>query len=223
MERTLTSYLAVGFLLTISQSALAETPPAPTAENEAKILVRIYNYAQVKPSTLMRAEQAATNVLHHAGIRVAWIDCQLLAEENPPECNRPVEAAEFVLRILRRSMALGTSGFQDAFGYAYPLQGGGGAYLTVLYDRVEQETNKRYLHGLILGHVIAHEIGHLLLGFGHSPIGIMQAELREQQWQDAAQGNLCFTPQQGELLRVAVNARMGQAQYEPVSKLTRDH
>jgi hypothetical protein len=56
----------------------------------------------------------------------------------------------------------------------------------------------------ILGHAMAHEIGHLLLGPGHSQVGIMQAEWTREDLARAARNELSFTPQQMELLLAAV-------------------
>jgi len=56
----------------------------------------------------------------------------------------------------------------------------------------------------ILGHAMAHEIGHLLLGPSHSPAGIMRAEWTRKDLESAARNELSFTPQQMELLRASV-------------------
>jgi hypothetical protein len=57
----------------------------------------------------------------------------------------------------------------------------------------------------ILGHAIAHEIGHLLLpGNGHSVSGIMRARWDQKEWMLLRQGNLNFTPEQARLLRAGL-------------------
>ncbi len=44
------------------------------------------------------------------------------------------------------------------------------------------------------GYVIAHEIGHVLLGpNAHSIVGIMSGTLLQRDWENAAQGTLAFT------------------------------
>jgi hypothetical protein len=51
--------------------------------------------------------------------------------------------------------------------------------------------------GIILGHVIAHEIGHILLGPGsHSETGIMSFPWGRKQLVDASRGLLRFTPEE---------------------------
>ena len=54
---------------------------------------------------------------------------------------------------------------------------------------------------------MAHEIGHLLLGVGHSPTGIMRAKLNRWDLLQAGRGQLKFTPEQSLLIRDEVAAR----------------
>ena len=56
--------------------------------------------------------------------------------------------------------------------------------------------------GTMLGHVIAHEIGHLLLpANAHSPTGVMQRHWDKALARDAVQGSLTFTEAQAARLR----------------------
>jgi hypothetical protein len=66
--------------------------------------------------------------------------------------------------------------------------------------------------GMLLGHVIAHELGHLLLQrTGHSATGLMQATLDAPR---AAQGRLTFTDAEGRTIRARV-AALPQRQRTP--------
>jgi hypothetical protein len=57
----------------------------------------------------------------------------------------------------------------------------------------------------ILGCVIAHELGHLLLGtHGHSITGIMKASWDSEQTRRALMSQLSFLPEEGALLRAAL-------------------
>ncbi len=59
----------------------------------------------------------------------------------------------------------------------------------------------------LLGHVIAHEIGHLLLPYdSHSSSGVMRAEWDRGQFDDMAKGLLTFGPEQAHLIRIRVDA-----------------
>ena len=71
------------------------------------------------------------------------------------------------------------------------------------YPRVlELARNGSASVGLVLGHVIAHELGHLLLQRAtHSAAGLMRATLDLQL---AQQGRLLFTAPEGQAIRAAI-------------------
>lgn len=61
----------------------------------------------------------------------------------------------------------------------------------------------------ILGCVIAHELGHLLLGpNSHSSQGIMQPRWGREQVRQLLTGTLLFTPEQARVLRAEARSRM---------------
>jgi len=61
---------------------------------------------------------------------------------------------------------------------------------------------------IVLGHAMAHEIGHLLLPYGHSPTGLMRAEWEAKDLRLAANRQLNFTSEQAELMRGRLLARI---------------
>lgn len=89
-----------------------------------------------------------------------------------------------------------------------PLLGiaAGTGWATVFYSRIEDLSPTRDANDIAcrLGHVIAHEIGHLLLrSKAHSRSGIMQAVLNMQL---AARGGLFFTADQARRIRTTLGA-----------------
>jgi Zn-dependent protease with chaperone function len=59
-----------------------------------------------------------------------------------------------------------------------------------------------------IGYVIAHEIGHILLGpNAHSIVGIMRGTLLQRDWENAAQGTLGFTQSQNQKIRTWIAER----------------
>jgi hypothetical protein len=80
--------------------------------------------------------------------------------------------------------------------------------LTVFYHRVDELATNGYRADLILGHVIAHEVAHVLIGAGHSEAGIMQGEWSRYDLQRISWGLLLdFTEKQSVQLRSAVLRR----------------
>jgi hypothetical protein len=77
---------------------------------------------------------------------------------------------------------------------------GTGCYSDVFYDRaMELHTNWNVGMAEILGSVMVHELGHLLIGSNaHSGAGIMQARWQGEELRRLARGNLGFSNQQAE-------------------------
>ena len=98
-------------------------------------------------------------------------------------------------RLGRRTLALSAPG----------RVGNGAGIIYLFYDRVQEllrAQRKTEYRDQLLGLVIAHEIGHLLLpDHSHSKTGIMRAMWDEQDLRLAAHGELGFTPKQVELIR----------------------
>ncbi len=66
-------------------------------------------------------------------------------------------------------------------------------------------------HGLVLGHVIAHEAGHLMLPHGgHNSRGIMKALMDLPSLREALRDNLHFLPEEGNLIRAALRGQTTQ-------------
>jgi hypothetical protein len=65
--------------------------------------------------------------------------------------------------------------------------------------------------GQILGHVFAHEMGHILLNTAnHSPSWIMRGVWDVNTWSDAFSGKMLFSAEQGKILRAEVLKRAAQ-------------
>jgi len=61
---------------------------------------------------------------------------------------------------------------------------------------------------IVLGCVIAHELGHLLLGLNsHSSSGIMQSPWKPEKVRRVMQGTLLFTAEQAKLMQANARAR----------------
>ena len=143
------------------------------------VRVRVYNYASVSPATLAGAEAAASHVLLQAGVRVEWAECPFVqnAPRKDPTCDLPVTPLDLQLRILDGIMARRVRTTSESLGYALLAQGFDS--IAAIYYHRAIELKKRNLadRQAILGGMMAHEIGHLLLKeTAHSGAGIMQAQ-----------------------------------------------
>jgi hypothetical protein len=91
---------------------------------------------------------------------------------------------------------------ESSFGVSYLSSDGIGCYSYVFYQRVaEQQRINEQNAAVLLGHVMAHEIAHLLLGTNsHSASGIMRAHWCAQELGSANKGELLFTPEQARVM-----------------------
>jgi hypothetical protein len=177
-------------LLTFSiLSVVIMTPASAVAE---PILVLVHDYANVDATLLKGAKRSASRVLATAGVQVRWVDCPE-SPQAPKQCQDPPDPSILVLHILpagvtRRAVLSG------ALGFAVPPEPGQfGSFAGVFYDRVERISSHGYSDRVILGHAIAHEIGHLLLGVGgHSESGLMKPEWHRKELEQAVNGILVF-------------------------------
>ena len=184
-----------------AQGCLAGEASGPT------ISVLVYDYAGGSADTLNAGLRAAQRILKSGGVEVEWVHCpvapELLALER--QCRDARGPLTLELHILppgatRHQTEPGAAGFAVP-----PADGGFGTFAGVFYDRVKR-LGASINEAAALGHVIAHELGHLLLGTGqHSAGGIMQGNWRYQQIVSAAQGLLRFD--RGERLRILGNMR----------------
>ena len=111
--------------------------------------------------------------------------------------------AQLVVRLVPRSLTLGDT----AFGVAFLMNGG--TFADVFFDRFKtlRTQNVRPVEASIVGHVMAHEIGHLLLGSNaHSRHGIMQARWKRDQLRSIATGGLLFTRERAVQMRSKVSS-----------------
>ena len=161
--------------------ALRSAEPSGNTEPYSEIAIRIYNHAKVPSPVLECAEQKAARVFHKAGVEIRWIDCSLAHRGNMPECRKGPHGTPLVLKILSRPRANRFESPAGTFGFALlPEDGSSGVHAYIFYHRVIQRAEEPMVsRSLILGHAIAHEVGHLLLGSGNHSRG-MGRELGQQ-------------------------------------------
>ncbi len=164
------------------------------------VTIAIYDDVQLSQRVLTEAENEATKVYQRAGIVMSWIECKLKADAQPDlRCQASPSRINLQLRIIRRT----SKSSDDIFGVAFLSAEGTGVYSDVFYDSVEK-LNRDWHVGLarVLGHVMAHELGHLLLGSNaHSRQGIMCPRWHGEELHRASMGAFLFSPEQSRFMR----------------------
>jgi len=208
------------FLQATAATAGAQTPSPEavpvSAEPGLKITLRVYNYAHIPPALLSHAEEEATTIFRQAGVAAAWVDCPLSGAELDRfrACQQRMGGADFALRILSAAMTQKAPARSEALGFALPCpEDLTGCYADVFYPGVADWARGADISAYqLLGHAMAHEIGHLLLGANsHSRDGIMRPQWNPDDLRVIARASLRFTPEQVERLRAACLGRIQRA------------
>ena len=177
---------------------------------EPTITVQIYNYSPASQDVVIRAEREAGRILGTAGLQPVWLDCPVKPPTpgSPEPCQKATQTTDLRLRILPASIQ---NKFQDSvFGFAvHP------ALASVYYDYAQRRAkvdDAEFELPVILGSVIAHELGHLLMGSdAHSSEWNHAAPLRDpNQVRLLLMGTLQFTPEQTKRMILAAQARTEQ-------------
>jgi hypothetical protein len=126
-------------------------------------------------------------VFSGTGVVVAPTLCS--GNKPPAVCNQALDPLSVALRIVAKP---GHGPHEDALGYAT------GQYITVAYSGVEELANDSgVIVYRILGCVVAHELGHVLLGpDSHSATGIMKARYTGTELRRLRDSWLWFLPSQ---------------------------
>ena len=157
--------------------------PALTAADVARtaITVRVYQTAGLSFALEQRALAEAKALLGTAGVDVYWRRC---TGDHAAACQPPLGPSELLVRMIRTGASW--QGVSATLGEAHvDRQTGGGLLATVHVYRVVRLADEAGTDpGVLLGRVTAHELGHLLMGEGHSFIGLMRpdwtlAEIRQ--------------------------------------------
>jgi hypothetical protein len=155
------------------------------------------DYADAPAEVREHAKAHATRIYDAIGVEIVWLQLRDVRATDTPLLRSMV-----TIHLLSPDMADRMLGTTSVMGMATP----GARVVKVLYQRVKQMSNRHSQPtGSLLGHVIAHEIGHLFLPPNpHVLSGIMQEDLDLRL---VASASLWFTPGQGRTIRRNVIAR----------------
>jgi hypothetical protein len=169
---------AVGVIVGVV--AQAREPVRPTAESTVVICMG-YTPNAVADN---RARVVATDIFAGIGVKLAW--------RLPGNC--PADGI-----VITFSNDTPASVFPGALAYAMPYEG---KHTVVFYDRVKDQM------GTVLGHVIAHEVTHILQGvIRHSESGVMKANWTGADYQAMTWKPLEFTREDIDIINCGLERR----------------
>ena len=160
-------------------------------------------------SVLLKASAETSRIFARSGIDLTWTYCPpRRLPDSDRACDSEVTPGEIGVRLLGPHI---NHAFQDTvFGFAIAP-----TFATVYYDSaqllVQTEGESESYLPVVLGGLMAHEIGHLLLAeTRHTVSGIMQASWDIRQIQQLMKGALQFSPEQTVTLLMNSRARSNQ-------------
>jgi hypothetical protein len=181
---------AVRAELRASAAAELSAETAVAAGRETTIVVQVNDYEEVPPADLTEAESVATHIYEAIGVRVIWVHAEVpFADPRGVRVHVRLLSREMANRMIAKEKIK-----DDVLGEA--IASTYGAYVFV--DRIAPVVFQfAQPYTRVLGLVIAHEIGHILLpGQRHSESGIMSANVNL--W---SRKLVYFTLEQGTAIR----------------------
>jgi hypothetical protein len=174
------------------------------------LTVSVFNDAGVEPSVWSQAQSRATEIMRRSEISLTWLDCGFAVSGMPDlNCSAISYPTHLSVRLVRKVSPVKG----DIFGQSFQDAAGEGNYVLVYYASIKTfRAATTVPAGELLGCVVAHELGHLLLGTAsHASTGLMSAVWQDPELRQALRGNLFFTGDEGEHIRLrfaAATARL---------------
>jgi hypothetical protein len=199
---------AVLTFLAVTSSGFTQNSRTPTLARR-ELSISVYDYAHVPTEVLAEAEQGARRIFQQAGVETVWVTCLPKPEKIESYACDTVNMTHVVLKILPHdAFSTQLRDRSNVLGDALVDEKGVGYYAYAFYDRVQRVADEHRLRHALLGDVLAHEIGHLLLGSkSHAVGGIMSAHWNGEELRRISEGTMFFTPNQSRLMRDRVGSR----------------
>lgn len=172
-------------------------PPRP-------VTISVLNRADVPVESLTAGEGEAQRIFRKAGLEITWRNCssQPAVRSETTACG-PIGIGHLVAEILPQATEERLRFHLEILGTAVLHDQGNGFYCYLFYDRVERLARTRPVsNDRLLGHVLAHEIGHLLLGSNSHPLtGIMSGQWSGDGMRRVSEGTMFFSQREAMIMR----------------------
>jgi hypothetical protein len=173
--------------------------PSAQAAEPPTLVIRVLDYAYTQAGVVVEAQHHVTRVFGVAGINVVWREGAAAAPDVP------VQVTVLILAdAMTQDKTTNERISRAVLGMAAPPPA---HRAWIFLHRLEEAANRQGQSlGLILGHVIVHEVAHTVTKVEHSAAGVMAATLQLRP--DILQA---FTTEQSQQLRAAILAESGAA------------
>jgi len=167
------------------------------------VVLHVNNLAGTESAELARAQAETQRIFDDTGVRLVWAD---IGEEPGAVRCEGVSLSVSLLSPYLVQEAMSQKGSDNFLGSAVQS-----ARFALIYsDRIRTLAERKSVdESVLLGRVIAHEVGHLLLpGSGHSWDSIMTARIDT----DPRPVRVRFTPRESAAIRARVETKVGKAE-----------
>jgi hypothetical protein len=191
--------------MVISLSLFVWTGAEAQTESPLRLPLHVYDYAGVAPDVRAAAAEVTRHIYAAIGVDIIWVDrCPLACHiAFTQEAHADTTVGNLMVTILPDAM---TTREFPAEVMGYTPEEGSVAY--AFFGRVRAFAFEHDLWlATLLGHVVAHEIGHVLLRERHAATGLMRARWVDPELLQAKQGRLGFTATQGRRIRSRLAGR----------------
>jgi hypothetical protein len=207
---------AIAALLAMSITSSARAGRVEPLRPELMLTVRTYDAFGVSADDLSHAQTAAADVFREIGIAIDWVNCYSGNRTFPgssPRCTERLDPAEVILRITAAPRGQPKHPRSLGFALVNRDEEKTPSLATVLADRaLAVASSAATSTGGVLGLVIAHELGHVLLHTtAHAKSGLMRAVWSHSELRDARPGDRRFLRTDVERMRSRIGSRIQPA------------
>jgi hypothetical protein len=200
-------FFCLGLMVALNGAGQAAPETMSTHEESPTVTILSFDFVLLSEKIQKAMQDRMDKIYRQAGVELEWAPCPTKEGTMAlyPNCIGFKETTHMALRILPAA----PKGMKtDAKGEALL----GPRIVNVFWDRVQNEA-ARYNVPIsdMLAQVIAHEIGHLLLGSNsHSSNGIMMGRWRLKDLGSISRGGIGFTPEQCDHIQMEVKRRQAK-------------
>lgn len=194
----------INFLIVVALVAVTVGGAGVSASASGAVLrISVHDYVRLQAHAMARAQALVTRIYRTINVDTCWTHA---VGARQLQCQEPMAPYGHDLYILlldsEMSERLGVA--DDVVGIAAVGAQGGGLVAYVLVDRITILAKQGAVDPMnVLGLVIAHEIGHLMLpANAHSLTGLMRRRWSALEFRDGAPSpHFAFTDTQADLIR----------------------
>jgi hypothetical protein len=200
-ERTIRVGAAMAAIwLALEQPAWAQTQRLP-------MRVVVYDYTDAAPGMLRQAEGVVSRIFGDIDVDVTWLDIAEFTREMPAE---HAARRAFVASVIQVSLL--PPAMHKALGGKSSVLGGAGVNtrrIWISWSGIQQLARQAKVAASdVLGHVLAHEIAHVLMpGDSHALTGLMRRALDLQL---IAHNRMSFTSHEAKVIRASLAADLAR-------------